>query len=101
MKETIQVKREEAIQKRLKEVLPLYKGHYLRAVKGKSRPAAIKAFCLECIGWERKEITQCTALACPLWPVRPYQKPPVVKRTAEQQSAINERMKKARACRVK
>lgn len=35
--------------------------------------SAIKAFCLECVGFDRKAITECTAPACPLWNFRPFQ----------------------------
>jgi len=45
---------------------------YLRAMGGKSRPASNKAFCLECVSWEREEVRLCTAPACPLWPYRPF-----------------------------
>lgn len=37
----------------------------------RSRKTAIKAFCLECVGFERAAITECTAYACPLWGFRP------------------------------
>lgn len=36
---------------------------------------AIKAFCLECVGFERVAITECSSFACPLWNFRPYRKP--------------------------
>lgn len=46
-----------------------------RVLSGNASPrACIKAFCYECIGFETKEITTCTAWACPLWHVRPFQK---------------------------
>ena len=49
----------------------LYRAGYLRAAAGKASPrAAIKAFCLECVGWDRKEVSLCTAPACPLYPYR-------------------------------
>lgn len=35
---------------------------------------AIKAFCGECVGYERLAVTECTAYACPLHAYRPYQK---------------------------
>lgn len=35
---------------------------------------AIKAHCLECVGFDRHEITDCTCWACPLWNFRPFQK---------------------------
>ena len=47
---------------------------YIRALKGKSMAAAIKAQCMECVGWIRDEVRQCSALACPLYPYRPYKK---------------------------
>ena len=51
-----------------------YRPLYLKAVLGKASPRnAIKAQCLECIGWERREVAACTAEACPLWAYRPYQ----------------------------
>jgi hypothetical protein len=34
---------------------------------------AIKAKCLECVGFVRKDITHCTSLQCPLHAYRPYQ----------------------------
>lgn len=59
---------------RLSQTPTSAQGAYLRAVLRKSRPAAVKAFCLECTGWDRASVTDCTARACPLWPWRPYQK---------------------------
>lgn len=41
-----------------------------------SRRDAIKAFCLECVWMDKKAIRACTAVACPLWHVRPFQKRP-------------------------
>lgn len=40
----------------------------------KSRTAAVKAFCQECAGYDRKVIRYCTDKGCPLWTWRPYQK---------------------------
>ena len=31
---------------------------------------AIRAFCLECLGWSPNEVTACTAPLCPLFPFR-------------------------------
>lgn len=44
-----------------------------RMEKG-SRSAAVKLHCLQCCGYETKEVRQCTALSCPIWVFRPYQK---------------------------
>ena len=66
-------KRAEKISKRRAAIPKLYRPVYDRAVGGKSRKAAIYAFCLECVCWQREEVLLCTALACPLYAVRPYQ----------------------------
>lgn len=58
---------------KIQGVLPYYQKVFERAYGGGSRTAAIKAFCLDCVGFQRSDITNCTALACPLWPYRPYQ----------------------------
>ena len=50
-----------------------YQSVFLRAASGRSRTAAIKAFCLTCVGFCREDIKGCTAPACPLFPYRPYQ----------------------------
>lgn len=47
-----------------------------RVYAGKASPrACVKAFCQECVGFERAAITGCTAYACPLWNLRPYRAP--------------------------
>lgn len=45
-----------------------------RAYSGKSRPSGVKAFCIECQGFEdpAETVRTCTAYACPLWEYRPY-----------------------------
>ena len=51
------------------------RGHFVAAWSGKCAPRrAIKAFCLECVGFDRSAITECEAYACPLWGFRPFQK---------------------------
>jgi hypothetical protein len=53
----------------------LYQSGYERAINGKASPRqAIKAQCLECVGYERNEITNCTDTDCPLYCYRPFQK---------------------------
>jgi hypothetical protein len=44
---------------------------YQKAMTGKSRKAAVHAFCLECCGWQINEVFQCTDSGCPLYPYRP------------------------------
>lgn len=68
-------KRQAQIAERRKQMPRAYRATYNRAVKGKSLRAAINAQCLECVCWQRKEVTLCTDLACPLYAVRPYQLP--------------------------
>jgi hypothetical protein len=66
------IKTKELIKKKLKEIPETAKGITLKALSGTTSPrGAIKAFCLECIGYERKEITNCTAPLCPLYEYRP------------------------------
>ena len=48
---------------------------YVRAIAGKSLRSAVTAFCSECVGYSRKDVRNCTSLACPLWSYRPFQKP--------------------------
>lgn len=42
--------------------------------KKASPRAAIKAFCMECQGYDRDAISGCTACACPVYEYRPFQK---------------------------
>lgn len=37
-----------------------------------SRAAAVKLFCLECVGGIRAEVRDCTSKDCALYPHRPY-----------------------------
>ena len=62
------------VKDRLKEMPPNAKKAYCAAVLGKSRVAGVKAFCQMCVGWENyvEGIRECTGLACPLYPFRPY-----------------------------
>lgn len=58
-----------------------YRALYLKALQGKLAPrSAIKIKCLECVCWQRMEggvdqIGGCEVRSCPLWAVRPFQKP--------------------------
>lgn len=59
-----------------------YRSLYERAVSGRLPPrAAIKVKCYDCVGWERFDsgrdrIGDCPCRGCPLWHLRPFQKPP-------------------------
>jgi len=64
-------KRRELIAKHRADMPKLYRGIYDKTVSGKSRKAAMHAFCLECCGWVIKEVHLCTDLRCPLYPYRP------------------------------
>ena len=66
-------KRKKKIAEHLKEMPPIYRATYKRAVAGKSLRAAVNSFCAECTIWQREEVRLCTSVACPLWPSRPYQ----------------------------
>jgi len=47
-------------------------GVSLRARAKTSRVAAVHLFCLECVGGVRKDVRDCTATDCALYPWRPY-----------------------------
>jgi|GEM_PF-3366068 len=65
--------RRPSVAKRAKDVPVKARPGYLRAATGDASPRqAIKAFCSECVCWDRQEVTLCTALACPLFAYRPF-----------------------------
>ena len=59
---------------------------------------AIKAWCLDCSGGERKEVVKCTCNDCPLFPFRLGKNTLAKKReyTPEQKAEMAARLKKAR-----
>jgi hypothetical protein len=48
-----------------REIPPKYRKLYSRAKT--SRKAAIRSFCLECFGYNEKEIEDCPDTRCPLY----------------------------------
>jgi hypothetical protein len=67
--------RKAAVNKRAARTPESARGTYLRAATGQASPRdAIKAFCFECNGEDRQAVAECTALACPLWAYRPWQR---------------------------
>ena len=44
---------------------------YLTAMRGRSKAAGIRAFCLECMGDDRVAVAGCSDLSCALYPYRP------------------------------
>jgi hypothetical protein len=62
---------QEQIAARLAQIPKQYRPTYERAMTGKSRKAAMRAFCAECCGYQIKEVYLCTDLGCPLYPYRP------------------------------
>ena len=66
--------RDAKIAKHLKEIPPIHRATYKKAVAGKSLRAAVNSFCAECTMWQREEVRLCTSLACQLYPYRPYKK---------------------------
>ena len=60
--------------KELSTIGPMYQGVIKRAYEGRASPrSAIRAMCLQCVGYERSEVTHCSSFACPLHFYRPYQ----------------------------
>ena len=56
---------------RLSQMPETCKGIYKKAMTGKRRGQAVKAFCQECMGYVREEIKLCSDTGCPLYPYRP------------------------------
>ncbi|MBE3088093.1 MAG: hypothetical protein IMZ71_03130 [Chloroflexi bacterium] len=69
--EHIPFPRQGKIRQRLVDMPAICRQTYLKAITGKSKAAAIRAFCWECMGHQRAEVADCTDLACPLWACRP------------------------------
>jgi len=74
------------IERRAAAVPKLYRKQYLSVVDGPRPPGrklALKIMCMECMGYERKEIAQCLSTACPLHRLRPFQRAQVPPKQAE------------------
>jgi len=68
---TLEPSRRAQAERIAKSAFTSYRSRYFRALRGELSPrGAIRAFCLHCMGWEREEITRCTAKGCPLWRYR-------------------------------
>ena len=52
------------------EYPPSTRESYRRAMEGRSRKAAIRAFCVMCMGYQPHHVRGCTAPWCPLYPYR-------------------------------
>lgn len=60
-----------SVERKLADTPKKYQQVYLRAISGKSRKAAVRSFCIECVGWQISEVRKCTCTACQLYPYRP------------------------------
>ena len=56
--------------RRLADCPAKFRNLYRRAWSGKSRQAAIRIHCLECCGWQAREVAKCSAPACALYEFR-------------------------------
>lgn len=57
-----------------KQIPKKYRSNYISVVAGSASPRnAIKAFCLECMGYNGAEVKRCETINCPLNMYRPYQ----------------------------
>lgn len=70
---------------------PKYRGIFEKAYSGSSRTTALKAKCLECCCFQKRQVETCKSRSCPLWNYRPYgkntRKKPAVKETKTETSA--------------
>lgn len=72
--EEVTSKTNRIVAKRRADMPPKYRKLYDRCTSGEASPReAIKAQCLECWGWDKRETEQCDNVACPLYELRPYQ----------------------------
>ena len=61
------------IEKHIGDIPVRYQPLFNRSISGKVSPReAIKAKCLECMGYKKAEVRLCTAPTCPLFTLRPY-----------------------------
>jgi hypothetical protein len=65
------VRRERQVSNHREQMPRACRATYERAMAGKSRKAAMAAFCAECMGWQVAEVFRCTDRGCPLYPYRP------------------------------
>jgi len=49
-----------------------YRGLWDKGIKGNSRAAAIRLYCLECVSYVQKEVHLCASKTCPLYKYRMY-----------------------------
>ncbi len=63
---SLEVKR----RRKLADIPAKYRAMYRTAWKHKSRKKAIRAFCLECVGYMPSEVRLCTSPDCPLFEFR-------------------------------
>ncbi len=67
--------REALIQRKAAIIPESDRAGYLRAASGKASPRqAIKAFCLDCVAWDREQVRDCTGVDCPQFLYRPFQR---------------------------
>ena len=57
----------------VRKLAPSKVGVLKRAYGGNSLRAAVNANCLDCMGYEKGMVRDCSILSCPLHPYRPYQ----------------------------
>lgn len=62
--------RETRIKGRIQDFPASTRKAYLRAVRGRSRKAAIRMRCIMCVGYKISDVAACTDDVCPLWPYR-------------------------------
>ena len=60
-----------AVLNKLNDMPSSLRGRYLRALDGKHLRAAVTHQCIECMGYDRAAVKDCTAPACSLFPYRP------------------------------
>lgn len=54
----------------IEDIPKRYRDLYEQAASGRSRKAAIRAYCLMCVDWNAEEVRRCSMSECPLYPHR-------------------------------
>lgn len=66
------IKRSDTFEQIAKSIPPTF-SHYVNKAKRGSVKAMVALKCIDCSGFQRREITLCTQSDCALYPIRPFQ----------------------------
>ena len=87
------------IEAALADATDIYRELLEKVLTRQASPAkAVKAKCLECVGYSRQEIVDCSAEGCPLFRYRPFvQHAPKKTLSPEERERLREQLARGRA----